>query len=157
MNTNNNLILEWQAPIRPDYERSERWYVAAGSVCATMVAYGVLSGTWSMALVFAFLPALYWLARNQSHKTHTIRLTTLGIEFDGKLTVWGEWKEFWILSGPQYHELHIGPNRKSRPDLVIQTGAADPYLVRDILSQFLPQVTDRHERLLDAFIRFCKI
>lgn len=157
MNTNTNIHLEWQAQTRPDHVRSPRWYMFGGSLCAIMVAYGVFSGSWSTSLVFAFIPALYYLVRNQSHVQHTIRIMDLGVEFDGRLCVWGELKEFWILAGPGYHELHIAPMKVSRPEIVIQTGTIDPFVVRDTLGQFLPQIADRRERILDAIIRFCKI
>jgi len=157
MNTNIDIYLEWQAASHPDHQRSEKWYVGAGSFCAVMVAYGIFSGNISMSIVFAFIPALYWLVRNQTHKKHTIKLTSLGVELDGKLTSWGEWKEFWILTGAGYHELHIAPKKISRSELVIQTAEIDPFLIRDILVEFMPQVGDRKERLLDAFIRFCKL
>lgn len=157
MQTNTNVFLEWQAPTRSDHKRSERWYIIAGTLCALMVVYGIFTETWSMSLVFAFIPGLYWLLRNQAHKKHTIRLTPLGIEYDAVLLPWGDWKEFWILSGPDYHELHIAPVKKIRSEIVIQTGDIDPFVLRDVLAQFLPQIGDRQERLLDAFIRFCKL
>ncbi len=157
MNTNTNIHLEWQAQTRPDHVRSTHWYIYGGSLCALMVVYGIFSGSWSTSLVFAFIPALYYLIRNQAHVQHTIRVMDLGIEFDGRLIVWGELKEFWILAGPGYHELHIAQMKVSRPEIVIQTGPVDPFVVRDTLGQFLPQIADRRERILDAIIRFCKI
>lgn len=158
MQTNTNtILLEWEAPSRPDHDRSPRWYITGGSSCGLMALYGIVTGTWSMALVFAFIPALYYLIRNTSHRNHVIRLRELGVEFDGRLTPWGELKEFWILSGPAYHELHIAPVKKSRAELVIQTGDIDPYALCELLGQYMPQIVDRQEHLLDAIIRALKI
>lgn len=157
MNTNTQTILEWQAPSRPDHVRSHRWYVYGGVFCAFMIVYGLLTEAWSLSLVFAFLPALYYLLRNESHKIHTLRIREEGIEYDDKLIVWADFKEFWILSGKDFSELHIARTQKSRADLVIQTGKVDPYLVRDTLIEFLPMAANKKENLLDAFIRFCKI
>ena len=157
MNTNTNILLQWEAQIRPDHVRSSRWYIVSGAFCAVMVAYGIFSGAWSTSLVFAFIPALYYLVRNQSHAKHTIRITDMGVEFDGRLWIWGELKEFWILAGPGYHELHFAPVNKTRSEIIIQTGDVDPYQLRDLLGQYLVQVADRRERILDAIIRFCKI
>ncbi len=157
MNTNTKILLEWQAAARPDHERTEKWYVAAGSFCAIMIGYGILSGAWSMSLIFALIPALYYLLRNQGHKQHQIRILATGIEFDGRLTGWGELKEFWILEGPGYYELHIAPVKPMKGDIVVMTGAIDPFVVRDTIGVFLPQIAHRKERLLDAIIRFCKL
>lgn len=157
MNTNTNILLEWQAQVRPDHVRSERWYLVGGAFCAFMVVYGIFSGAWSTSLVFAFIPALYYLVRNTSHTKHTIRITEMGVEFDGRMWIWAELSEFWILAGPGYHELHIAQAKTSRAELIIQTGDVDPYKVIDVLSPYLTQIADRKERLLDAIIRFCKI
>lgn len=157
MKTNNTTYLEWQAERHVNYERSQRWYLFGGGFCAFMVVYGIFSGAWSTALVFAFIPALYYLVRNQSHVKHSIKIAEVGVIFDERMFVWAELGEFWILTGPDYHELHISPKKKSRAEIIIQTGTIDPYELRDVLSQFLPQVADRRERLLDAIIRFCKI
>lgn len=157
MNTNTQPALTWQAAKHQDHERSREWYMVSGSLCGAMVIYGILSGAWSLSLVFAFIPALYYLIRNDVHKKHTISISETGVSLDSRMHLWAELKEFWILAGPGYHELHIAHIKASRADIVIQTGDIDPYALRDLLSQFLPQVGDRRERLLDAIIRFCKI
>jgi hypothetical protein len=157
MQTNTNTLLEWQAPTRSDRVRSDQWYAIGGALCAVMIAYGILSGSWSLSLIFALVPALYYVLRNKSHSKHTIRLKETGIEYDGRLTPWAEWKEFWILEGTDYYELHIAAVRTTRSELVIQTGEIDPYAIRDALGQYIPQIAHQKERLLDAIIRFCKL
>lgn len=157
METNTKTLLEWHAASRPDYVRSEKWYVVAGAFCAIMIAYGIFSDAWSLSLIFAFVPGLYYVLRNQNHKKHHVIVRDVGIVFDGRLTAWGELKEFWILQGPGYYELHIAPLRSMKSDIVVMTGDIDPYVVRDTIGQFLPQIAHRKERLLDAIIRFCKL
>ena len=157
MNTNNKLLLEWQAPARPDHERNQRWYLVTGLACAVFVAYGLITGAWSMSITFAMIAGLYFLVRNEKHPLHLIRIHDIGIEFDGIFHSWAEWQHFWILHAENYFELHIAPAKGSRQELIIQTGETDPYRVRDALSHYLPQITHQKERLLDAFIRFCKL
>ncbi len=157
METKNTIILEWQAAARPDYERSEKWYVGAGTFCIVMIAYGILSGAWGLSIIFALLPALYYMLRNQGHKKHRIRIREMGIEIDDVIRGWGELKEFWILEGPGYYELHIAPMKKMKSDIVVLTGTVDPFVLRDALSAYLPQIAHQKERLLDAIIRFCKL
>lgn len=157
METKNNIILEWQAASHPDHKHSEKWYVGAGSFCIVMIAYGILSGAWSLSIIFAFVPALYYLLRNQGHKAHQIRIREMGIDFDGRLFSWGELKEFWILEGLGYYELHVAPRKQMRSDIVVMTGDTDPFVIRDTLGKFLPQIAHQKERLLDAIIRFCKL
>ncbi len=157
METKTQSLLEWQASARPDHERSEKWYIGAGICCILMIGYGILSSAWALSFIFAMIPALYFILRNQSHKQHTIRIRDIGIEFDEKLLSWGELKEFWILRGSGYHELHIAAKKQMKSDIVVMTGEIDPYRIRDTIGAFLPQVDHRKERLLDAIIRFCKL
>lgn len=149
-------LLAWQAPTRIDHDRSARWYTVAGLIAGTLILYGVVTNAWSMSLVVALVAGLYFVVRNQKHQPHSIRLLPLGIEYDGTLEPWDRWQDFWILAGNGFAELHI--NRKGfRSELQILTGEQDPFAVRDTLIQFIPQSGDKRERILDAFIRYCKI
>ena len=152
-----DILLSWKAPEKTAHQRSERWYVIGSCITATMIVYGILSGTWSMSISFALLAGLFFLIRNEEPPVHEIALLDIGIRFNGQLHSWSEWKQFWILQGKDYHELHIETKKRLRPDLVIQTGDIDPYQLRDVLSQYIPQTDEQKERILDAIIRFCKL
>jgi hypothetical protein len=156
MNTNITL-LEWQAPARLDHDRSERWYVVAGLLCATLIVYSVLTGAWSLAVTFGMLGGLAYITRNVKHKIHAIKILPTGIDVDGHLTIWSEWKHFWILQGDGYFELHVEPKSSLRPDLVLLTGDTDPFLLRDALGAFIPQIAHKREKIIDAITRYCKI
>ena len=157
MNTNTEPILAWNAPARVTHERSDRWYLVGGLLCLTAVMYGVISGSWSLSVTFGMIGGLYYLTRNEKHPDHTISIREMGVEYDGSFRSWGDYKEFWILRGDGYHELHISTSKFLRPDIVIQTGEIDPHAIRDTIAQFLPMTDQKKERLLDAFIRFCKL
>jgi hypothetical protein len=157
MDTNTKPALEWQAPVRVDHERSQKWYLVTGLICATFIGYGIFTKAWTLSITFATLGGLYYLTRNERHAPHSIRILDIGIEFDGLLRPWAEWKHFWILRGEGYHELHVTPQKNFRQEILIQTGEVDPYLIRDTIGLYLPQITHQKERLLDAIIRFCKL
>lgn len=152
----NTLLLEWQAPIRISHERSKRWYMIAGALATCMIVYGLLTGAWTTSLVTALAAGLYYLVRNEKQPILNIRIFDTGIEVNGNLETWKSWKDFWILVGPGYAELHV--DRKGfKPELVVLTGNTDPTVIRDTLNQFLPHSDERREKILDTFIRFCKI
>lgn len=157
MNTNTQTLLAWQAPVRTSHQRSEKWYLIGGVMCAMAIVYGVMTGAWSLSLTFGMIAGLYFLTRNESHRDHSIVISEVGVEFDGKFHPWNELKEFWILNAPGYSELHLEPKKHFRPEITIQTGTTDPYILRDVLSLYLPQNPNKKERLLDTFIRFCKL
>jgi hypothetical protein len=158
MDTNTQgTLLAWTAARTERHERSHRWYTVSICFVATMIVYGVLSHAYSMSITFALLAGLFFLVRNSDSPQHRIALTTAGIDFDDRFTSWSEWKHFWILQGDGYFELHIEAKKYLIPDLVIRTGSIDPLVVRDTVSQFVPQIDHRKENILDAIIRFCKI
>lgn len=157
MNTNTEPILQWSAPMKVTHERSDRWYLIGGLLCMSAIVYGIISGSFSLSVTFAMIAGLYYLVRNEKHPDHAIRINAMGVELDGNFHSWGDFKEFWILQGDTYYELHISTTKFLRPDIIIQTGNIDPHVIRDAIAQFLPMTDQKKERLLDAFIRFCKL
>lgn len=157
MNTHTTPLLEWQAPARPDPVRSERWYVVTGLLCATFIAYGILTRAWALSVSLGMLAGLFFLVRNQKHPLRRIRILETGIEVDGRMRIWAEWENFWILQGDGYYELRMAPKKHASSELIVLTGDIDPYLIRDVLSEFVPQIAHQKERLLDAIIRYCKL
>ncbi|OGJ63312.1 hypothetical protein A3C52_04955 [Candidatus Peribacteria bacterium RIFCSPHIGHO2_02_FULL_51_15] len=157
MNTNTQPLLEWRAPARINHEKSDRWYLVSGIICAIFVVYGILTGAWTMSITFGMIAGLYFYVRNLDHPLHYIRIFEGGIEFDGLYYIWPDFKHFWILDGKTYHELHVEPIKGLRADIVILTDQIDPFELRDVLNQFIPQIAHKRERLLDAIIRFCKL
>ncbi len=150
-------LLEWKAPSRLTHERGHRWYVGASIAVLGMIVYGVLTGAWSFSVTIAILAGLFYLVRNEQHPIHSIRLTELGIEFDGVMHAWNEWKDFWILSSPDHCELHVEHKKSLRPDLIIHTGDVNPLTIRDTMLHFLPQNPHKREKILDLIIRICKL
>ena len=159
MNTHaqNDILLSWEAPAKPNHDRSERWYVIAGICAAMLIVYGMVSGSWIMSFCLAVSAGLYYLVRNEKHPQHTISIMSLGINFNGRLHPWNDFKHFWMLSGSDYCDLHIACKRRLGGDICIQTGDMDPYKIRDLLSEFMPQDPHKRENILDAIIRFCKL
>lgn len=157
MNTHTQPILSWHAKSKVDHSRGTLWYVIGGALSGVMIVYGVLAGQYMVTVVFLLLPAAYYLARKQDHRIHEVHVREDGFELDGRLTPWGECKEFWILQGPGYFELHIAPVRQFAPEIIVQTGETDPYLVRDTLLGFVKPGVGKRERILDALLRFTKL
>ncbi len=150
-------LLVWQAQSKPDHERSDKWYIGAG-ICATLlIIYGLISGAWLMSVCMAICAGLYYMVRDEKHRLHSIVLTRMGVEFDGVMHPWNELKNFWMLSGHGYVELHIAHKKHLKRDIKIQLGDLDPFAVRDVLHEFIEQDPHKREKILDAIIRFCKL
>jgi len=157
MDTHTTPKLSWKAKSQVDHNRGGTWYIISGIFFGFMVMYGIVFGEYTVAVVFLLIPGVFYLVRNEAHREHEVRILEEGCEFDGVLTPWNQLKEFWILKGPGYYELHITPINNFSRDTIVQTGEIDPLTVRDTLLQFLPQATGKREKILDAIIRFCKL
>ncbi|MDB4978686.1 MAG: hypothetical protein JWM56_872 [Candidatus Peribacteria bacterium] len=120
-------------------------------------AYGILSGNWSFALVILLLGAVYYLTRNAPAVMGEITVTDYGFQLNDVFTAWNDCQDFWLIATPDYMELHILRKKGWNREAVIQTGDVDPQLIRQALSELLPERSNMKEKLLDAFIRICKL
>jgi hypothetical protein len=150
-------LLEWTAPSHPVHERSPRWYLFGAVIVLASAAYGILTGAWTVALASILVGGVYFLLRKEPVTYKHIALLPAGYMLDGAFTFWGDCKEFWIIHTSAHTELHILKNRGPAKETIVQTAAIDPTQIRSILSQFIKMRPDQKERLLDAFIHFCKL
>ncbi|HLC75945.1 MAG TPA: hypothetical protein VJB82_02395 [Candidatus Peribacterales bacterium] len=164
-NAPSQVILSWQTLSAPPVERSKNWY-AIGSVLVLMfAAYGLFQGSWLTALVAILMGGVYFLMRNEKPKMITVRITGIGMQIEEKIIPWNAIKDFWILLGRNYVELHLSPQGMVQGETVVyirdpQTAAndaIDPGNVRTALLQFLPERSGMQERFLDGIARLLKL
>ncbi len=156
-NGNPRVLLSWTANVTPVHQRSMRWYLAGGIFVLSCAAYGIIAGEWSFAIVMILLAGLYVLTRRAPETVKTIAIVEEGLMFENEFTEWKDCKDFWLLQGNGYLELHIMRNRKWSPEIVIQTGSQDPRIIRALLTRFIPERSGQTERFLDIIIRICKL
>ena len=150
-------VLRWSAPIRPNHERSKRWYVIAGSIAIGVSAYGIVTGAWTLSVVAVLCIAIYVLLRDHRHPDRTITLTDSGVTIAQKYLSWQDIRGYWLLFTPDYVELRFTPKDEKRADLKIQTGNLPIAELKDVLNRFVPELEDKHEHVLDFIIRICKL
>ena len=151
------VFATWAAPILPRHHRSVRWYVIASIVIALCVTYGILRDSIPFAVVAVLTGIVYALLHRHAPPDRTITLTTSGVTLEKRTVPWKDLQGFWFFHTLDYTELHFVFKKTHRPDLIIQTGTQDIDALRTILQTHLPELTDRKERLLDTFIRICKL
>jgi hypothetical protein len=151
------ILLGWKATTIPVHERSKRWYLIGGSLLLAGVVYGILSGAWSFSVVLVLCGAMYFLLRNHVPEPKTIAIAREGVLFDGTFTRYEDLAGFWIIETPGYHELHISPKIRRRGEIVIQTSDIPSNQIRATVGQFLEEVKEKKESLVDILIRICKL
>jgi len=160
LNTNTEstgILLQWTAPEKPTHIRGKRWYVGAGLVLAALTAYAVLTEAWSFIVVIVLMAVVYGLVHRKPHPQHTVIVTEQHLQWDKRTIPWNDCEGFWMLQGPGYVELHIELKTGRKRHLTVQTGTNDSQQMHTLLAQFMPFLADRHENILDAIFRICKL
>ena len=150
-------VLTWNAPSGHDHDRSPQWYLIGGVAVLACAVYGILTGSWSFALVSLLIGGLYFLVRKHEMPRRTIAISETGVNFEGTETPWTGCREFWILDTPLATELHITRKQGLDREIVIHMEEVPIDSVREFISTFLPENLNRRERLVDKFIRYCKL
>ena len=101
------------------------------------------------------MSGLYFLVHRQPSPVTSIEIRTLNCVFGGDVVPWKECLGFWLFQGPDYVELHI--ERKDGRRMIIQTGTIDPQDIQTVLSQLIPELQGRRERVLDRIARYSKL
>lgn len=155
---NAQVLLTWQAPVAPNHIRGPRWYFLAGTFVVACAAYGILMGEWTFTVVMVLMVGMYVLTHRTPETVKTLSITREGLVYENSFTQWRDIRDFWMLQGRNYIELHIAlQNGRFIHEVIIQTGAEDPQAIRALLANFIPERTGQQERLLDIIIRICKL
>ena len=150
-------LMTWEAPSLPIYERGRLWYIIGGIVVLATAGYGILTGNWTLSIVSIMCGVMYFLIRNHTLPPVTLNIFENGINYDGTFYSWKDLTGFWFLETPTYIELRFSPVKWHKEDYIIQTGAQSVDSIRMVLGQYLTELTDKKETLLDIFSRLAKL
>jgi hypothetical protein len=103
------------------------------------------------------LAGVYTLVQRTPAPVRHISLEQTGFTFEGMFTLWSDCEAFWFITTPLATELHIRRKHGLKREVVIQTGAEDPRVIRAVLKDLLREQSDQKERVLDKIIRICQI
>lgn len=148
-------ILEWRAPQHHHQDRGKTWYIIATIVAASLLIYSLFTGAWTFTALIIVITAVYWKTHKDDPLKRRMRIYKRGCALDEQFIEWVDCTGYWIFQGDGYYELNI--EKKTGARIKIQTGEYDPYLLHDLLSSLLEELTDRREGVLDTIIRICKL
>ena len=159
------VLLEWHALNAHPHKRSARWYAIGGVIVLMAAAYGLFEGSWILTILVLLMGGMYFLLRNQKPKKMVIRIVGIGIQIEERILNWSQLKDFWILLGPDFSELHLMTQGVLRGEITVfikdsetpAEEAAGPGIVRELLLKFLPERSGMQERFLDTIARLLKL
>ncbi len=156
METNTPPLLQWNAPVRPIVERTQKWYMVGGITVLVVASYGILTNSWPLAVVSVLCGAVYFLLRDHKPRETACALYESGVMYDGTFHRWDSFIGFWVLDTAEYTELHLSRGEKKR-DLIIQMPGIPADDMRVACGGFLRELTDRKESIIDIFTRIAKL
>lgn len=153
-----SVLFGWYAPEFIRYERTNWWYLIAGLADLALLVYAIWSGSWSMALVFALLPVIYFLEHRVHPKPVEVIFSAYGIRYGKQRFSYSNIEAFWIFHEPPYmDELHIRTGDKWHPEVVIPLMGADPTELRQFLVTQIPEWEGKKPSFIDNLVRFLKL
>lgn len=149
-------IVSWEAPSANHHIRSERWYVIAGITALAMAVYGIVTGAWTFTVVILLCGAMYVLLRGHTPATRVISLYEHGVRYERTFIRWQDIAGFWFVHAHDFTELHLA-KKTDDDEIMIHVKGIELQELHTLLSHFTPELTDKHEKLLDVIIRLCKL
>lgn len=147
-------VLSWTAPEYANQVKTERWYMIAGVCAVSLIAYGLITAEYTMAIAFTLLAAVYHLVHNHPPRTIEVAVTSLGIVIDGQFYAFGDIATFWIIYQPPHvSKLYIRLRKRLGHDLGIELATQDPQLVRSILETQITESVGKTETMTQRLTR----
>ena len=151
-------VLSWVSPEYIAHRKSKRWYIIASVVVASVVAYAILTGNWSMAAAVIVFTAVYQYTHTyHPPKDIKIIVTDLGIRIGHLFFPYSHIQAFWIIYKPDFKTLNLRVAGNFWADIVIQLNGQDPVALRSYLVGQVPEWEGKDERLGEMILRMLRL
>lgn len=151
------VLLEWEYPERPVYERGRAWYLIMGLAGLALLIYAVYSANFLFALMVIMFGLVIYITASVRPTNRPFAITENGIVIGHTEYRYREIEKFWFFYEPPVKALYVqfrGLSGRQRIDLMDQ----DPNEVRDLIGQFVPEDLEQEdEPLSDILSRLLKI
>ena len=130
----------WHALEHEHLDVTPRMYAVAGSLLVLIILYAIFTDSPLMAVLFILIGAVGYLSTQKEPRVLEFLITSKGMMAGNELFSYKGMDSFWIFDDTEFQPfLSFHTPGKMASYLHIPLGDTDPELVRDILSQFLPE------------------
>lgn len=151
-------LLRWQAPRYLRYERGWFWFLCLLLVFGGLSLYGYLTGSLTMAVVFAIVPLVLILEHRKKPDTVEVVISEYGIRFGEMSLPYSNITRFWIIHNPPFvNELHVEVDKRLHKEYVIQLMNVDPTSLRQFLVTQIVELEGKHLSFLETLTRLCRL
>lgn len=158
-NEDNGVIYEWVVEDRRTHERGWIWYLMASLVGVALITSAIVTQNFLFAiliLLFAFIILLQGII---PIKKVQVGVTNPGMLVGNENFPWRNFRSFFIIYNPPYvNRLYLEKRDKKGYVGLELNDELDPYELREIMLNFLPENIDKDdEELIDMVRRIFKI
>ncbi|MBU0577658.1 hypothetical protein KJ742_06725 [Patescibacteria group bacterium] len=154
----NKVLLEWKTPEFIPVPRTPKWYLMAGVLVVSLVAYAIFTGSATMAIVFILLGGMFFLTHRKMPRIVDVKITELGVEYDNKFYHYNTINAFWIVYHPPYvRTLYFRLGGKVFRHIKIELNHQNPIELRKFLTKEIPEIEGEEERLTDTLSRLFRL
>ena len=153
------LLMSWQYPEYPVYERSPNWVFTMGFAGVCIVIYSLVTGNFLFALIIILTGLVVYYQARQDPQDFEMKVFEHGLDVGGNFHPYKELNKFWIIYQPPHvKRLYLEFQSTWRSHLSIPLLDQDPVKLRRLLLKYLNEDLDRDtESFSDQFSRFLKI
>ena len=152
-------IFAWEAYDYHPHRRGWLWMVLFCLVLFGGALWALISeGDWVMALTFFSIAALYFWVHRSGEDLHRVRVFERAVVIDQEILALESLSGYWFVYDEGVSVLNLqfkkgGDRRRS-----LQMGKNEPNYFRSGFAQVdLPELEDKHESLVDLWIRALKL
>jgi hypothetical protein len=152
-------LLEWETPEFIPLKRGPAWYLVAFLILAFLIGYALVTESFTMAIVFVMLAAVFLLTQNRHPRMITIRFTDLGVHIGRHFYSYHQVNAFWIIYHPPYvRSLYFRISQGKHFKIIkVELNHQDPREVREVLLNEVPEIEGAHEPMADILTRILRL
>jgi len=150
-------VIAWKTYEYIPHERGINWNILMGTATLSMVIYGIVTESITMAIVFLLLAGVYKLVHSEEPKIINVAISELGVKYGNEIILFNQIEAFWIVYNESIVQVHFLVKNRFPRDLTIYLSAQDPRVLRMFLLKHVPEYEGRSERRIDKFARIFRL
>lgn len=147
------VAFSWQASEYVHHHKTAGWYAALGAVIAVLIVFAILFQLWLYIGVFLAMGGALVVYARKPPRTMLYELSTEGINIDGKIFPFADFRSFGVLPDDEWHSIDLEPAKSFRPRIMMLFDPEDMDEIVGHLELHLP----RADRQLDVIERITKL
>lgn len=149
------VAFSWQASEFVHHHKSPMWYAGLFGVVIVLVIIAVLLQLYLEVALFLVMGVAVMVYARKPPRVMQYDLSSAGVQIDGKLYAFAEFRSFGVISEPEWHSIDLEPAKRFNPRLVLLFSQDDYDEIVGHLQRHLPRM-DRQPDLIERVTRYLR-